>query len=104
MAKHNISLVIAIVLALLFFIITMVFTALAGPGIYPFMETTSNISDEFVTQITPAGWTFTIWSIIYIFLASVLVYVLSGIFRKNAYGYVYCSRLFCHMDFLWLGA
>ncbi|XP_035856747.1 uncharacterized protein LOC116037980 [Sander lucioperca] len=91
MAKHNISLVIAIVLALIFFIITMVFTALAGPGIYPFLETTSNISDEFVTQITPAGWTFTIWSIIYIFLASVLVYVLSGIFRKNAYGYVYCS-------------
>ncbi|XP_074477825.1 uncharacterized protein LOC141759566 [Sebastes fasciatus] len=91
MAKHNISLVIAIVLALLFFIITMVFTALAGPGIYPFLETTSNISDEFVTEITPAGWTFTIWSIIYIFLALVLVYIVSGIFRKNAYGYVYSS-------------
>ncbi|XP_070784656.1 uncharacterized protein [Enoplosus armatus] len=91
MARHNISLVVAIVLALVFFIFTMVFTALAGPGIYPFLETTANISDEFVTQITPSGWTFTIWSIIYIFLALVLVYVFSGIFRKNAYGYVYCS-------------
>lgn len=48
----------------------------------PFLSTTANISDEFVTQITPSGWTFIIWSIIYIFLASVLVYVLSGIFRK----------------------
>ncbi|XP_069015489.1 uncharacterized protein [Embiotoca jacksoni] len=91
MAKHNISLAIAIVLALIFFIITMVFTALSGLGIYPFLSSTRNISDEFVTEITPSGWTFTIWSIIYIFLALVLVYVLSGIFRKNTYGYVYCS-------------
>ncbi|XP_054479364.1 uncharacterized protein LOC129111094 [Anoplopoma fimbria] len=91
MSKHNISRAIAIVLALIFFIITMVFSALAGTGIYPFLESTGNISDEFVTQITPAGWTFTIWSIIYIFLALVMVYALSGLFRKNAYGYVYCS-------------
>ncbi|XP_070709374.1 uncharacterized protein [Pempheris klunzingeri] len=91
MGEHRISLVIAIVLALLFFIITMAFTVLAGPGIYPFLDSTGNISDVFVTQITPSGWTFTIWSIIYVFLAVVLVYVLSGIFRKNAYGYAYCS-------------
>ncbi|XP_076577706.1 uncharacterized protein LOC143314527 [Chaetodon auriga] len=91
MAKHNISLLIAVLLACLFFIITMAFSALAGPGIYPFLESTGNISDEFATQITPSGWTFTIWSIIYIFLALVLVYIFSGIFRKNAYGYVYCS-------------
>ncbi|AWP20611.1 Hypothetical protein SMAX5B_001584 [Scophthalmus maximus] len=91
MAKHSISLLSAVVLALIFFIITMAFTALAGPGIHPFLRSTANISDEFVTQITPSGWTFAIWSIIYIFLASVLLYLLSGIFRKNAYGYVYCS-------------
>ncbi|XP_068438431.1 uncharacterized protein [Clinocottus analis] len=91
MAKHDISLVIPIVLALVFFIVTMVFTGLSGTGTYPFLSTTSNISAEFGTQITPAGWTFTIWSIIYIFLALVLVYLLSGFFRKNAYGYVYCS-------------
>ncbi|KAI3355284.1 hypothetical protein L3Q82_018136 [Scortum barcoo] len=91
MAKHNVIRMIAIVLALLFFIVTMVFTALAGPGIYPFLSTTANVSGDFVTQITPLGWTFTIWSIIYIFLASVLVYVLSGICRKNAYGYVYSN-------------
>lgn len=33
MAKHNISRMIAIVIALLVFIITMVFSALAAPGI-----------------------------------------------------------------------
>lgn len=91
MAKHNISLLIAIVLSLLFFVITMVFTALAASGIDPFLQSTGNISDEYQTEITPAGWTFAIWGIIYTFLASVLVYVFSGFCRKNAYGYVYCS-------------
>ncbi|TKS87719.1 hypothetical protein D9C73_021843 [Collichthys lucidus] len=91
MAKHNISLIIAILLALLVFIVTMVFSALAAPGIYPFLASTGNTSEEFVTQITPSGWTFSIWTIIYIFLALVLAFVLSGTCRKNAYGYVYCS-------------
>lgn len=112
MAKHSISLLVAMVLALLVFVITMVFSALAGPGICkseaglcrnhrkgfsaelgehltsdlcpsdPFLESTGNISDEFTTQITPSGWTFSIWSIIYIFQALVLLYTLSGLFRK----------------------
>ncbi|XP_047424510.1 uncharacterized protein LOC124995840 [Mugil cephalus] len=91
MAKHSITLLIAITTALIFFIVTMVFTALASSGVYPFLSTASNVSDEFVTEITPSGWTFTIWTIIYLFLSLVLVYIISGIFRKNAYGYVYCS-------------
>ncbi|XP_073344171.1 uncharacterized protein [Pagrus major] len=101
MAKHNINLMITIVLALIFFIITMVFSALAGQGMHPFLESTGNISDEFDTQITPAGWTFSIWSIIYIFQALVVVYTLSSIFRKNAYGYVYCSPAVLPCGFFW---
>ncbi|KAK5877858.1 hypothetical protein CesoFtcFv8_025327 [Champsocephalus esox] len=91
MAEHSVIRVTAIGLSLIFFIVTMVISALAGPGIYPFLESTKNISDAFGTEITPDGWTFTIWAIIYIFLALVMVYVISGIFRKNAYGPVYCS-------------
>ncbi|XP_038149570.1 uncharacterized protein LOC119788947 [Cyprinodon tularosa] len=91
MAKHNIGLLIAIVMALIIFIITMAFSALAAAGSSPFLYDTSNISAQFVIQLTPSGWTFTIWTIIYIFLALVMVYGVSGIFRKNAYGYVYCS-------------
>lgn len=91
MAKHKISLVIAIVMALMLFIVTMVFSALAAPGIYPFLLSTGNVSDEFNTEITPAGWTFAIWTVIYIFLALTLVFALSGFCRKNAYGFVYCS-------------
>ncbi|XP_008295694.1 uncharacterized protein LOC103368925 [Stegastes partitus] len=91
MARHNISLAIAIVLSLIVFIITMVFSALAAAGKQPFLRSTGNVSDEFLTEITPSGWTFIIWSIIYTFLALLLVYILSGLFRKNMYGYVYCS-------------
>nr|XP_023011269.2 uncharacterized protein LOC111501677 [Maylandia zebra] len=91
MAKHHITLAIAIVLAVIFYIVTIVLSALAALGKHPFLSTTANISDEFVTQITPSGWTFTIWSIIYIFMGSGVLYVFAGIFRKNAYGYVYCS-------------
>ncbi|KAI4800479.1 hypothetical protein KUCAC02_009703 [Chaenocephalus aceratus] len=59
MAKHSIIRVIAIVLlSLIFFIVTMVFTALAGPGIG-----TDGLRH----------------------------YVVSGIFRKSAYGPVFCS-------------
>ncbi|XP_012735598.2 uncharacterized protein LOC105938417 [Fundulus heteroclitus] len=91
MAKHNIGLLIAMAAALIIFIITMAFSALAAAGSSPFLYDTGNISAQFVIQITPSGWTFTIWTIIYIFLALVMAYAISGIFRKNAYGYVYCS-------------
>ncbi|XP_072235019.1 uncharacterized protein [Leuresthes tenuis] len=99
MAGHNIGLLIAMVLSLVVFIITMVFSALAAPGIYPFLYSTGNTSDDFVTQITPSGWTFAIWSIIYVFLALVVVYFLSGICRKNAYGYFYCSPAILPLGF-----
>ncbi|XP_039900445.1 uncharacterized protein LOC120741530 [Simochromis diagramma] len=82
MAKHHITLAIAIVLAVIFYIVTIVLSALAALGKHPFLSTTANISDEFVTQITPSGWTFTIWSIIYIFMGSGVLYVFAGIFRK----------------------
>lgn len=48
----------------------------------PFLEPTGNVSDAFANEITPSGWTFIIWTIIYIFLALVCVYALSGLFRK----------------------
>ncbi|XP_011606248.2 uncharacterized protein [Takifugu rubripes] len=91
MAKHSKSLLFAIMTAVVFFIVAMVFSALAAQGKHPFLEPTGNVSDAFANEITPSGWTFIIWTIIYIFLALVCVYTLAGLFRKNAYGYVYCS-------------
>ncbi|XP_071769881.1 uncharacterized protein LOC139923078 [Centroberyx gerrardi] len=91
MGEHCISQLIGIVLSVLCFVITLVFGALAGPGTYPFLESTGNVSDAFNTQITPSNWAFSIWSVIYIWLIVMFVYILIGLCRKNAYGYVYCS-------------
>lgn len=91
MGRHNGTLLIAIILSVLLFIITLVFNGLAGPGIYPFLGSVGNISSEYDTNITPAGWTFSIWSVIYLWLITMFVYILSGSCRRNAYGYVYCS-------------
>lgn len=41
--------------------------AFIDPKKVGFKNGTGNISDEFYTVITPAGWTFAIWSVIYIF-------------------------------------
>lgn len=57
-------------------------------------QSTGNISDEFVNEIRPSGWTFTIWTVIYIFLALVMVYALSNIFRKYATFHIYVAALF----------
>ncbi|CAL9698029.1 unnamed protein product [Knipowitschia caucasica] len=91
MAKHDVSLLVTIVVTLLVFIITMVFSNFALAGRDPFLQSTGNISVDYTTDITPSNWTFAIWGIIYGLMAAVLVYVLSTLFRKNAYGYVYCS-------------
>nr|XP_024659552.1 uncharacterized protein LOC112435340 [Maylandia zebra] len=38
-----------------------------------------------------AGWTFFIWTLIYIWLIFMIIYIVAGLFRKNGYGYVYCT-------------
>lgn len=47
----------------------------------PFTTTTANISAVFDTPITPSGWTFSIWSIIYVWLTVMIIYILSGLCR-----------------------
>ncbi|XP_061661730.1 uncharacterized protein si:ch211-161h7.5 [Syngnathoides biaculeatus] len=59
-------------------------------GVGPFTTTTGNVSDMFGTEITPSGWTFSIWSVIYVWLTLMIIYILTNLCRKNSYGYVYC--------------
>lgn len=57
-------------------------------GIYK--NSTGDISDVFNLQITPAGWTFSIWGFIYAWQALWLVYGLTSICRKTRGGhYIY---------------
>jgi len=83
-----------IVLALISFIIVAAINGLAGSGAgVPdvFYSTVGDISDIFELFITPAGFTFTIWTIIYLWIAVSLVMFTVSIFLTNSYGRVYLS-------------
>ena len=80
-----------ILLTVLTFVITAAFNALAGSGAVAgegnvFESTVGDISDVYQLYITPAGFTFTIWSIIYLWIAfSLLIFVIT-IFIKTDFG------------------
>ncbi|XP_068605337.1 uncharacterized protein si:dkey-29d8.3 [Brachionichthys hirsutus] len=72
-----------IVLCALVFIAVLVVNALAGAGRGPFHSTTGNVSSRYETDITPAGWTFSIWGVIYTWLTLMVVYLTSFVFRGS---------------------
>ncbi|KAM5157349.1 uncharacterized protein ACMZJ9_008675 [Mantella aurantiaca] len=92
MRAHDILLVTLICLSVVSFICTVVFnatSAMAQNGL--FLTTASNISAKYPLDVTPAGWTFSIWSVIYIWNGLWIVYVISTLFRRNKYGRVYAK-------------
>ncbi|XP_034562760.1 uncharacterized protein LOC117829253 [Notolabrus celidotus] len=91
MAKHHPGRLAAIVVFVVGFAISLVFNGLSVVGLGPYKTTTGNVSAVFDTQITPSGWTFNIWSVIYVWLTAMVIYIVTGLCRKNGYGYVYCS-------------
>ena len=50
---------------------------------YGFANQTARISDEFYLQVTPAGWTFAIWGIIYAWQCLWIIYSWSFVFRPS---------------------
>lgn len=48
---------------------------------YGFKNNTGIISDIFYTQITPAGWTFSVWGLIYFLQAAWIIYGWTLVFR-----------------------
>lgn len=109
--QHRPIQILLIIFSLLAFIITCIFNGLAsgGPnGKYKrihsfemkeiddfllssgiFNQRTGSVSDENFTEFTPAGWTFSIWGIIYFWQAAWLLYAISRIFRRTTAGYLY---------------
>ncbi|XP_070842771.1 uncharacterized protein [Chaetodon trifascialis] len=91
MGKHNPGRLTAIGVSVAAYVISLIFNGLSVVGLGPYQTTTANVSAVFDTQITPSGWTFNIWSVIYIWLTAMIIYILTGICRRTGYGYVYCS-------------
>ncbi|XP_056149520.1 uncharacterized protein si:dkey-29d8.3 [Lampris incognitus] len=75
--------VIVIVLSAVFYVAVLVVNALAGTGTAPFHSTTGNVSGRYETDITPAGWTFSIWGIIYTWLTLIVLYIITYVFRGS---------------------
>ena len=51
---------------------------------FGFANTTALVSNEFYLQITPAGWTFAIWRIVFAWQLLWIIYALSFVFRSSA--------------------
>lgn len=48
-----------------------------------FLAQIGDISDKYYIEITPAGWTFSIWGLIYIWQSLWILYALVSLFRKT---------------------
>ncbi|RUS71502.1 hypothetical protein EGW08_020753, partial [Elysia chlorotica] len=64
---------------------SFVFNGLGGsePDGTIFKNRTGELSDYYYTAITPAGWTFGIWGVIYAWQALWVTYSVVNIFRKT---------------------
>ncbi|KAI9555306.1 hypothetical protein GHT06_017821 [Daphnia sinensis] len=66
------------------YVVMIVLNALGGIGYEAlFNQNTGQVSDKYTVYITPAGFTFTIWSVIYIFLGAGAIYSVSSVYRKS---------------------
>lgn len=76
------------------------------PSLFPsaiFLNKTGDLSDKYYTQITPAGWTFSIWGFIYTWQALWIVYSLVNICRKGPGGPAYDNPMFLPIPLFLLG-
>jgi len=101
------------------YIVTVIFNALAGSGNSIFYQNNvGDLSAKYELDTTPAGWTFLIWSVIYIFMGITLIVYLVTIMKRNpeneliylnpvvaspAYSIVYAINLLMNVGwtFLW---
>ncbi|KAL7644094.1 UNVERIFIED_CONTAM: hypothetical protein RMT77_004917 [Armadillidium vulgare] len=62
--------------------VTIVLNGLAGPGKSPFQHATGSVSARNEICITPAGYAFSIWGLIYFLLILIAVYAVVILFRR----------------------
>lgn len=58
-----------------------------------FLNSTGDISYKYYLEITPSGWTFSIWGVIYIWEAVWIIYSIVNIFRKTEQGPLYLNPI-----------
>lgn len=107
--KHNsLPRIFVIVFCAVVFVAVLVINALAGAGRGPFHTTTGNVSGRYDTDITPAGWTFSIWGVIYTWLTLMVIYITTYVFRGYwaqyllPYGFYFCWLSNLVLNVTWL--
>ncbi|XP_029308675.1 uncharacterized protein LOC115022026 [Cottoperca gobio] len=83
MKDNSLPRIVVITLCTVVFIAVLIVNALAGAGRGPFHSSIANVSGRYETDITPAGWTFSIWGVIYTWLTLMVIYMLTYVFRGS---------------------
>lgn len=63
-------------------VFTVIFNYVSNTGVFN-GKTIGNVSDEYHTLITPAGYAFSIWGLIYLLLFAFVIYTGRSLFSKN---------------------
>uniref|UniRef100_UPI0037E8C035 uncharacterized protein n=1 Tax=Semicossyphus pulcher TaxID=241346 RepID=UPI0037E8C035 len=108
MRENSLPRILVIIFCTLVFVVVLIINALAGAGKGPFHSTTGNVSARHETNITPAGWTFSIWGVIYTWLTLMVIYLTSYAFRGSwaqsllPYAFYFCWLSNMLMNMTWL--
>ncbi|XP_041473934.1 uncharacterized protein LOC121422798 [Lytechinus variegatus] len=102
-SEHDFLFLFLALFTLVMFVLTQVLSALAtvpGDPAGWFPNTTEEVSDAYPVLVTPAGWTFLVWAIIYIWMLIYVIYILTTICRRNKNGPVYMNPPVITANFL----
>lgn len=108
MEDRSLPRAILIILSAVVYIAAVIVNALAGAGKAPFHSSTGNISKQYETDITPAGWTFSIWGVIYTWLTGMVLYLAFSLCRGYwsqallPYGFYICWICNMILNMVWL--
>ncbi|KAK5859416.1 hypothetical protein PBY51_020971 [Eleginops maclovinus] len=108
MRANSLPRIVVITVCTVVFIAVLIVNALAGAGKGPFHSSTGNVSALYETEITPAGWTFSIWGVIYTWLALLVIYTTSYVFRGSwaqsllPYTFYFCWMANLMLNMIWL--
>jgi len=103
-SKKRVGLQVGNIIAL---VITLIMNFLSGTGLIN-GRTIGGVSDDYPNLFTPAGFTFSIWSIIYLFLILFIIYQARDVFKSKKENMEFIEQisiffiLSCLFNSLWL--
>ncbi|XP_041847564.1 uncharacterized protein LOC121643968 [Melanotaenia boesemani] len=108
MKDNHLGRVFIIAACSLVYVAVLVVNGLTGAGKGPFHSSTGNVSARYETDITPAGWTFSIWGVIYTWLTLMVIFITSFVCRGSwaqcllPYAFYFCWLLSMTTNMTWL--